>query len=77
MTDCRVGGEDDDVLVEVGVEVVLCEADRRDQCTKICVKCGGGDAEVHIVWAIPVTWRKATAVQEAGCFPIVVGFGDT
>ena len=27
--------------------------------------------------AIPVPWRKATTVQEASCFPIVFGFGDT
>ena len=51
---CRVDGEDDDVLGEVVVEVVLGEADRRDQCAKICVKCGGSDAEVHVVWAILV-----------------------
>jgi hypothetical protein len=59
------------------VEVVLGEADRQDQCAKICVKCGGGDADVHVVWAIPMPWRKATAMQEAGCFPVVVGFGAT
>jgi len=57
--------------------VVLGEADRQDQCAKICVKCGSGDADVLVVWAIPVPWRKATAVQEAGCFPVVVGFGAT
>ena len=29
------------------------------------------------LWAIPVPWRKATAVHEAVCFSVVVGFGAT
>jgi hypothetical protein len=40
-------------------------------------QCGGGDAEAHVVWAIPLPRRKATAVQEARCFPVVLGFGAT
>ena len=49
---CRVSGEDDDVLGEVAVEVILDEADRQYECAKICVKCGGSDAEVHVVFTL-------------------------
>jgi hypothetical protein len=64
---CQVGGEDDDALGEV--EVVLGEADRQDQCTKICVKCSGGDAEVHVVWAIPVALGEGYCCAGGGLLP--------
>jgi hypothetical protein len=74
----QVGGEDDDVLGEVAVEVTLGEAVAetnapRPASNAVAVML----SEVHIVWAILVPWRKATAVQEAGCFPVVLGFGAT
>ena len=77
-----VGGENDDVLGKVAVEVILGETDCRDQCAQIRVKRGGGDGDVSRCVAISMPWRKTNAVQEAGCWPsslswTVVGFGAT
>jgi hypothetical protein len=52
---CRVGGENDDVLGEVAVEVVLGEADR-SVSNAVAVM-----PRFRVVWAILVPWRKATA----------------
>ncbi len=68
------------ILGEVAVEVVLGEADRRDQCAEIRVKRGGGDAKVSRCVGY------FGALEEGYCcargrlpavFPVVVGFGAT
>ena len=69
-----VGGENDNVLGEVAVEVILGETDCRDQCAQIRVKRGGGDGEVSRCVAISMPWRKTNAVQEAGCCHLLAVF---